>query len=66
MKIEQWENLMSVNFYLEDSQKTFFLKIKMFDNRLAELNNKMLSRIFSMRRAGFKVGYFCKIQMFPM
>ena len=34
MNIEKWENLMSVNLNLEERQNTFFLKIKMFDNRI--------------------------------
>ena len=53
MNIEKWENLMSVNLNLEERQNTFFLKIKMFDKKLAEFNYKVLSRL---RRFGFGVG----------
>ena len=53
MNIEKWENIMSVNLNLEERQNTFFLKIKMFDKKLAELNYKVLSRL---RRFGFEVG----------
>ena len=38
---------MSVNLNLEERQNTFFLKIKMFDNKLAEFNYKVLSRILA-------------------
>ena len=35
INIEKWENHMSGNWNLEERQNTFFLKIKMFDNKLA-------------------------------
>ena len=38
---------MSVNLNLEERQKTFFLKIKLFDNKLAEFNYKVLSKILA-------------------
>ena len=41
MNIEKWENLMSVYLNLEERQNRFFLKIKMFDNKLAEFNYKV-------------------------
>ena len=47
MNIKKWENLMSVNLKLEERQNTFFLKIKMFDNKLAEFNYKVLSSILA-------------------
>ena len=34
INIEKWENHMSGNLNLEERQNTFFLKIKMFDNKL--------------------------------
>ena len=53
INLEKWENLMSVNLNLEERQNTFFLKIKMFDKKLAEFNYKVLSRL---QRFGFEVG----------
>ena len=47
MNIEKWENLMSVNLNLEERQNTFLFKIKMFDNKLAEFNYKVLRRILA-------------------
>ena len=47
INIEKWENLMSVYLNLEERQNTFFLKIKMFDNKLAEFSYKVLSRILA-------------------
>ena len=38
---------MSVNLNLEERRNTFFLKIKMFDNKFAEFNYEVLSRILA-------------------
>ena len=38
---------MSVNLKLEERQNTFVLKINMFNNKLAEFNYKVLSRILA-------------------
>ena len=38
---------MSVNLNLEERQNTCFLKIKMFDKKLAEFNYEVLSRILA-------------------
>ena len=47
MNIEKWKNHISVNLNLEETQNTFFLRIKMFDHKLAEFNYKVLSRILA-------------------
>ena len=47
MNIENWKNHMYVNLNLEERQNNFFLKIKMFDKKLAEFNYKVLSRILA-------------------
>ena len=47
MNIEKWENHMSVNLNSEERQNAFFLKIKMLDNKLAEFDYKVLSRILA-------------------
>ena len=47
MNIEKWENHMSVNLNSEERQNVFFLKIKMLDNKLAEFDYKVLSRILA-------------------
>ena len=47
LNIVKWKNHMSVNLNLEERQNTFFLKIKMFDNKLAEFNYIVLSRILA-------------------
>ena len=49
MDMDEWKNHMSGNLNLEERQKTCFLKIKMFDIKLAEFNykDKVLIRILA-------------------
>ena len=73
MNIEKWENHMSVNLNSEEKQNVFILKIKMLDNKLAEFDYKVLSRILACGELVSKwdnsVRSVCgssSINMFPM